>query len=75
MEITSHFKLIFLTVVAMSFLSLIGIGILAMFGSESTESAKISVMQKNFCAACSFGWQAGIGAIFGLLGGKATSAS
>ncbi len=75
MEIASHFKLIFLTVVALTVLSLIGIGALAMFGSEATDSANISIMQKNFSVACSFGWQSGIGAIFGLLGGKATSES
>ena len=73
MGITSQFKLIFLSVLALTVGSLIGIGALALFGSEATESANIPIMQKHFYAACSFGWQSGIGAIFGLIGGNVTS--
>ena len=73
MEITSYFKLIFLTVVVFTGVSLIGIGALAVFGSQAADPENISIMQKNFYAACSFGWQSGLGAIFGLIGGIATA--
>jgi len=75
MGISSDFKMIFLAVLAITILCLIGIGALAIFGSQATESSSISVAQKNFYTACSFGWQSGVGAIFGLIGGKATSES
>lgn len=73
MEITSSFKMIFLTVAALTIGSFVGIGVLAAFGSDATKASEVSVMQRNFYTACSFGWQSGIGAIFGLLGGKATA--
>lgn len=72
-DITPHFKLIFLAVVCITVLSLIGIFILAVWGSHATSTKDIPVMQNNLYAACSFGWQSGLGAIFGLVGGKATS--
>ncbi len=75
MDISSDFKMIFIAVLAITVLCLIGIGTLAMFGSQATESSDISIAQKNFYLACSFGWQSGVGALFGLLGGKATSKS
>ena len=73
MEITSSFKLIFLTVAGITLLSLIGVGTLAFFGNEEIDSQNIPVMQQNLYTMCSFGWQAGFGAILGLLGGKATA--
>lgn len=73
MEITAGFKMIFLTVVAITILCFLGIAVLAAFGSGETDLEKVSVMERNFYTACSFGWQSGLGAIFGLLGGNATS--
>ncbi len=73
MDISSEFKLALLVVLGITVLSLIGIGSLALLGSEATEAKDISVAERNFYSACSFGWQSGVGAIFGLLGGKATS--
>ncbi len=71
MEISSHFKIIFWSVFALTILSFIGQASLAFAGSEATEAAKIPVNQANFQAICDFGWKAGLGAILGLLGGKA----
>jgi hypothetical protein len=44
---------------------------LAIYGSHATTDAQIPIAEKNLTSACNFGWQAGLGAIFGLLGGKA----
>lgn len=74
MEITKHFKMIFLTVVGITILSIIGVATLAFCG-DATDPTKIPVMQQNLYSMCSFGWQSGIGAIFGLLGGNATANS
>ncbi len=71
--IPSTFKTVFFVVVALTTASFIGIAVLALFGEKATNEAEISVFQKNFYAACSFGWQAGLGAILGLIGGKVTS--
>lgn len=46
---------------------------LAFFGSGATDLQDIPVMQNHAHTALSFGWQAGVGAIFGLMGGKLTS--
>ena len=75
MDISSDFKMIFIAVLAITILCLIGIGSLAIFGSQSTESSNISIAQQNLSFACSFGWQSGVGALFGLIGGKTASKS
>lgn len=73
MEITAHFKMIFLTVFGITMLCLVGLGALALFGSDAVDPENISVMEKNFHAACEHGWQLGLGTVFGLIGGKATA--
>ena len=70
MKIGSTFKLVFLSVLSLTFVSLIGIFSLVIIGSKETDPQKIPVLQTNFYNACNFGWQAGLGAILGLLGGK-----
>lgn len=72
MQITSNFKMIFLTVVAITVSSILGVAVLAFFGDKATEPKNIPIMQQNLCTLCTFGWQSGIGAILGLIGGKAT---
>jgi hypothetical protein len=54
-------------------LSFVGLAVLAIFGDKGTNEAQIGMFQKSFFAACNFGWQAGLGAILGLIGGKVTS--
>lgn len=73
MEITSKFKLIFLSVLGITVFCLLGVIILAMFGNDATDIKKVPVMQQNLYSMCSFGWQSGFGAILGLVGGKATA--
>ena len=73
MDVSTEFKLALLVVVGLTVVCLVGIGILALFGSQATDLDKVSIGQRNFHTACSFGWQAGVGAIFGLVGGKATA--
>ena len=72
MKVPATFKIVFLVVVALTILSWLGIGALALWGSDGKMESEISVFQKDFYSACSFGWQAGLGAILGLIGGKVT---
>lgn len=72
MNVPASFKIVFIVVVIITLLSFFGIGALAFWGSQDTDPHKISVFQNNFISACSFGWQAGLGAILGLIGGKVT---
>lgn len=72
MNIPASFKIVFIVVVILTLLSFFGIGALALWGSDGKTEADISVFQRNFYSACSFGWQAGLGAILGLIGGKVT---
>jgi hypothetical protein len=72
LNIPATFKIVFLVVVGLTLLSFLGLGILAIWGSNASTEAEISVFQRNFYNACSFGWQAGLGAILGLIGGKVT---
>jgi hypothetical protein len=68
--ISKNFKLVFLTVVGITLISFIGQGLLALIGNNGSVEADLSVFQRNFYNACNFGWQAGVGAILGLIGGK-----
>jgi hypothetical protein len=60
-----HFKMIFLAVLAITILAGVALIILASTWSSPTD------LQKQTYAAMDFAWKAGLGAIFGLLGGKA----
>jgi hypothetical protein len=71
--IPATFKVVFFVVVGLTTLSFIGLAVLAIFGDKGATEAEIGMFQKSFFAACSFGWQAGLGAILGLIGGKVTS--
>jgi len=72
-SIPATFKTVFFVVVALTVLSFLGIAVLALFGDQGTNEAQIGMFQRSFYTACSFGWQAGLGAILGLIGGKVTS--
>ncbi len=72
LRIPATFKIVFLVVVGLTVISFIGLGVLAIWGEHAATEAEISVFQRNFYNACSFGWQAGLGAILGLIGGKVT---
>jgi hypothetical protein len=71
--IPATFKTVFFVVVGLTILSFVGIAVLAVFGDKGVSEAEIGMFQKSFYSACSFGWQAGLGAILGLIGGKVTS--
>ena len=71
-NIPASFKIVFLVIVSFTFLSFFGIGLLAFMGDGAVSDAELSVFQRNFSTACTFGWQAGLGAILGLIGGKVT---
>jgi hypothetical protein len=64
-KITSTFKLVFCTVVGLTVLS----GGMAL---KLASQEELSPQQTRVFETCSATWQMGVGAIFGLLGGKAT---
>lgn len=72
MEISSHFKIIFWAIFFLTLTSFLGLASLAFAGSDATDVANIPVAQVKFQAICDFGWKLGIGAIVGLVSGKAT---
>ncbi len=68
--ITSHFKLVFLTVVVLTVISgAVSIYIMCSNSSRLTM-AEIPEIQKRVFELAVFGWQSGFGAILGLIGGK-----
>lgn len=69
MKIPSVFKTVFLVIVGFTLMSFLGVGSLAFFADKTTAE---SAFAKQFMSACTFGWQAGLGAILGLIGGKVT---
>jgi hypothetical protein len=72
LAIPATFKIVFFVITTLTLLSFLGIGALALFGNPAVNDADIGHFQKSFHSACTFGWQAGLGAILGLIGGKVT---
>lgn len=72
MNVPAAFKITFISVLCITIGCLIGLGALAMLGSNATDPNAVPITQQNFSTACDFGWKAGLGGILGLLGGKAT---
>jgi hypothetical protein len=63
-NLTPAFKLVFITVVCLSILSLVASIALVLYGPR-TEDAK------RLIETCSTTWKLGFGAVVGLIGGKA----
>jgi len=72
MKIPATFKVVFWVVVGFTFVSFVGLGYLAIYGDTANAEAELSFFQRQFHSACNFGWQTGLGAILGLIGGKVT---
>jgi hypothetical protein len=72
LKIPASFKMVFLVIAGFTLLCLLCIAGLAFFGEHALKEADIPVFQRNLYSSCSFGWQAGLGAILGLIGGKVT---
>jgi hypothetical protein len=72
LKIPASFKLVFWWVAFLTLACLLGIAGLAIFGSQAPKEGDIPLFQRDLYAMCSFGWQAGLGAMLGLIGGKAT---
>jgi len=64
--VTSHFKLVFLSVFGLVILCGVGSAVLAGIWTEPTNA------QGTAMASCDFAWKAGVGTLLGLLGGKVT---
>jgi hypothetical protein len=67
--ISPHFKLIFVSVLGLTVLSLVGSGLLTILTSGVKQN-DVTDMEKRLFDICAFGWQSGFGAILGLIGGK-----
>jgi len=73
LKIHPHFKLVFWAVVSFTFLSFCGMIVLSLCNPEAKTMAEIPILQKNLYELCKFGWQSGLGAILGLVGGNVSS--
>ena len=73
MEISPNFKMIFVSVLGLTFACLLIVILFAFLGAPETELSKIPYIQQQLISMCNLGWQAGLGAILGLIGGKAIS--
>ncbi len=72
MNLSPAFKLLFSCAFFFTFLALVGIGLLAFFGNQAVTESAIPVVQRHLSTACDYILKAGLGAIFGLFGGKLT---
>ena len=72
MNMPTTFKWTFIGVLGLTAFSIIGLVLLAFFGDASSAADQIPIAQQKLSSACDFGWKAGMGAILGLLGGKAS---
>jgi hypothetical protein len=70
-EVSSNFKLVFLCIFGLTLLCFVGMVVLAVCSSATMENS-VPLAQRNLQVMCNFGWQAGLGAMLGLLGGKST---
>ena len=66
-------KIPILVALGLTLLCLLGLGLMAFLVPPAITEAGISVFQRNFSSACNFGWQAGLGALIGLIGGKSAT--
>lgn len=67
--ISPHFKLIFLSVFGLTILCFVGACILT-YATSKIKPSDETDMEKELFQIFRFGWQAGFGAIIGLIGGK-----
>ena len=73
MEISPNFKMVFLSLTGITFTCLLIMMLFAIWGTPEAELSKTSCFQQQLILMCNFGWQAGFGALLGLIGGKAIS--
>ncbi len=72
-KIHPHFKMIFLIVTGLILLCFIIMLVLSLLNPDAKTMAEIPVLQNKMFVICNFGWQAGFGAIIGLIGGNLSS--
>ena len=73
LKIHPNFKLIFWVVTGLTLLSIGIMVVLAFWNPEAKTMAEVPALQKNLYEICKFGWQSGLGAIIGLVGGNVSS--
>ena len=73
LKIHPHFKMIFQTVIFFIILSVSILGVLTYIYPGAKTMNEMPILVSKLVTFCEFGWQAGLGAVFGLLGGNATS--
>ena len=72
-KIHPHFKTILLIVTGLTLLCFFSMLVLSFINPDAKTMAEIPVLQNKMSAICNFGWQAGFGAIIGLIGGNLSS--
>lgn len=68
--ISAAFKLIFLSVLALTILCFVGFVVIMIMNAGRPTIAEIPQIQMRVFEICTFGWQSGFGGILGLIGGK-----